>query len=82
MNLPNGITLEQPPGAANWGAGLLGPNNSRKLPLGSELLPPALQAAMLPPLNDSRYESPGAPMAIPSLYAQQLRQRLGGAADR
>jgi len=61
-----------PPGAANWSIG-----NS-----GEELNPdqPAFDGAKPVPLHQGIVDSPGTPVKPPSLYLQQLSERLGRSA--
>lgn len=63
------LTIQQPPGSANWAIGCRGARKSAGMPFGHQ-----------PPLPEGIFESPDAPVAPASLYRAQLRERLGEAA--
>ena len=59
------FTVQQPPGAANWAIGCRGARRTAGMPFGHQ-----------PALPEGLFDSHGAPVAPPSLYRAQLRQRL------
>lgn len=72
-NTAGEITVQEPPGAANWSIGDLGEQGSRAMPVSGT-------GGHGPTLPRGLVESPGVPVAPASLYLEQLRERLGDAA--
>jgi hypothetical protein len=72
-NTASEITVQQPPGAANWSIGDRGEQQSKAMPVGGA-------GGKGPELPRGIVESAGKPVQPESLYLQQLRERLGEAA--
>lgn len=68
-NTASSFVVQMPPGAANWSIGGRGDYEEEPMPVYGVPKGPPLQSGVI--------ESPGKPVQPPSLYLEELRERLG-----